>query len=262
MFLHALYTVVLSHFLLSNTWQIKRPDSKPVRQRWICDHAGLRRGWPYAGHGIWTSDIKNTAGRQTGQTDHYDQVTWMTKDILSVLTKSEKYLFDAGSMLVEGWSLPTSNLSFMYKSSFTLNGQIRLWSDSIFNCNFFWGGRGVGIRRGCLRFWFLSIFLLLKCFCLILSITWLHICLMPSFNNSATWPPGVRRLSQKYMKDPIFVNVGSLDLSVSFISPDTQSYNLCYMSEKPLRVSSDVWIIKQKWKLLLLLTHKIRLVIN
>ncbi|PIK35535.1 putative ATP-dependent RNA helicase DDX43 [Apostichopus japonicus] len=31
--------------------------------------------------------------------------------------------------------------------------------------------------------------------------------------TSATWPPGVRRLSQKYMKDPIFVNVGSLDLS-------------------------------------------------
>ncbi|XP_059051770.1 probable ATP-dependent RNA helicase DDX43 [Achroia grisella] len=31
--------------------------------------------------------------------------------------------------------------------------------------------------------------------------------------TSATWPPGVRRLAQSYMKDPIQVNVGSLDLA-------------------------------------------------
>lgn len=31
--------------------------------------------------------------------------------------------------------------------------------------------------------------------------------------NSATWPPGVRRLAQSYMKDPLQVYVGSLDLA-------------------------------------------------
>ncbi|XP_013186270.1 probable ATP-dependent RNA helicase DDX43 [Amyelois transitella] len=31
--------------------------------------------------------------------------------------------------------------------------------------------------------------------------------------TSATWPPGVRRLASSYMKDPIQVNVGSLDLA-------------------------------------------------
>lgn len=31
--------------------------------------------------------------------------------------------------------------------------------------------------------------------------------------TSATWPPGVRRLADSYMKDPIQVNVGSLDLA-------------------------------------------------
>lgn len=31
--------------------------------------------------------------------------------------------------------------------------------------------------------------------------------------TSATWPPGVRRLAQRYMKNPIQVCVGSLDLA-------------------------------------------------
>ena len=34
--------------------------------------------------------------------------------------------------------------------------------------------------------------------------------------TSATWPPGVRRLAESYMTDPIQVFVGSLDLAVSF----------------------------------------------
>ena len=34
---------------------------------------------------------------------------------------------------------------------------------------------------------------------------------------SATWPPGVRRLAESYMKDPFQVNVGTLDLRVSLI---------------------------------------------
>uniref|UniRef100_A0ABM0LUP3 Probable ATP-dependent RNA helicase DDX43-like n=1 Tax=Saccoglossus kowalevskii TaxID=10224 RepID=A0ABM0LUP3_SACKO len=33
--------------------------------------------------------------------------------------------------------------------------------------------------------------------------------------TSATWPEGVRRLARSYMKDPIQVHVGSLDLAVS-----------------------------------------------
>lgn len=32
--------------------------------------------------------------------------------------------------------------------------------------------------------------------------------------TSATWPTGVRRLAQSYMKDPFQINVGSLDLAV------------------------------------------------
>ena len=31
--------------------------------------------------------------------------------------------------------------------------------------------------------------------------------------TSATWPPGVRRLAESYMKDPVMVYVGSLDLA-------------------------------------------------
>ena len=34
-------------------------------------------------------------------------------------------------------------------------------------------------------------------------------------NYSATWPEGVRRLARSYMKDPMQIYVGSLDLAVS-----------------------------------------------
>jgi len=36
-----------------------------------------------------------------------------------------------------------------------------------------------------------------------------------SIMTSATWPPGVRRLAQSYMNDPIQVYVGSLDLAAT-----------------------------------------------
>ncbi|XP_066259485.1 probable ATP-dependent RNA helicase DDX43 [Euwallacea similis] len=36
-----------------------------------------------------------------------------------------------------------------------------------------------------------------------------------SIMTSATWPPGVRRLAQSYMKDPVQVYVGSLDLAAT-----------------------------------------------
>ena len=32
--------------------------------------------------------------------------------------------------------------------------------------------------------------------------------------TSATWPPDVQRMADQYLKNPIFVNVGSLDLQV------------------------------------------------
>lgn len=34
---------------------------------------------------------------------------------------------------------------------------------------------------------------------------------------SATWPTGVRRLAKSYLKDPMMVFVGTLDLMVRFI---------------------------------------------
>ena len=33
--------------------------------------------------------------------------------------------------------------------------------------------------------------------------------------SSATWPPGVQRMADQYMTDPVRVFVGSLDLNVS-----------------------------------------------
>ncbi|KAH8417757.1 hypothetical protein KR222_005325 [Zaprionus bogoriensis] len=51
--------------------------------------------------------------------------------------------------------------------------------------------------------------------------------------TSATWPPGVRRLAQSYMKDPIQVCVGSLDLAathsvkqvIEILEDDQDKYN-------------------------------------
>lgn len=37
------------------------------------------------------------------------------------------------------------------------------------------------------------------------------------FFFSATWPDGVRRLAKSYLKDPMMVYVGTLDLMVRFI---------------------------------------------
>lgn len=40
--------------------------------------------------------------------------------------------------------------------------------------------------------------------------------LLPAFYFcSATWPKGVQRMADQYMKDPVRVFVGSLDLNVS-----------------------------------------------
>ena len=41
--------------------------------------------------------------------------------------------------------------------------------------------------------------------------------LMAVFYYSATWPKGVQRMADQYMKDPVRVFVGSLDLNVSTV---------------------------------------------
>lgn len=38
----------------------------------------------------------------------------------------------------------------------------------------------------------------------------------PLLPTSATWPDGVRRLAKSYLKDPMIVYVGTLDLTVGY----------------------------------------------
>ncbi|XP_066274835.1 probable ATP-dependent RNA helicase DDX43 [Branchiostoma lanceolatum] len=52
--------------------------------------------------------------------------------------------------------------------------------------------------------------------------------------TSATWPPGVRRLATKYMKNPFMVNVGSLDLAT--VHSVTQYVEIIDDEEKKDRV--------------------------
>jgi ATP-dependent RNA helicase DDX43 len=42
--------------------------------------------------------------------------------------------------------------------------------------------------------------------------------------TSATWPPGVRRLAESYMKDPFQVNVGTLDLRACVLVEQTVEF--------------------------------------
>lgn len=41
------------------------------------------------------------------------------------------------------------------------------------------------------------------------------VCFLLHFLCSATWPDGVRRLAKSYLKNPMIVYVGTLDLAVS-----------------------------------------------
>lgn len=60
---------------------------------------------------------------------------------------------------------------------------------------------------------------------------------------SATWPQGVRRLAQSYMKNPIQVCVGSLDLAA--VHTVTQKIYMISEDEKLDMVSSILkWIIE------------------
>lgn len=54
--------------------------------------------------------------------------------------------------------------------------------------------------------------------------------------TSATWPEGVRRLAQSYMKDPIQVFIGTLDLAACHSV--TQVIELVQEEEKHDKVSS------------------------
>ncbi len=53
------------------------------------------------------------------------------------------------------------------------------------------------------------------CTCILLSTSRTN-CRIFFLPFSATWPEGVCRLAQSYMKNPIQVYVGSLDLAVSW----------------------------------------------
>ena len=46
---------------------------------------------------------------------------------------------------------------------------------------------------------------------------------------SATWPPGVRRLADAYLKDPYQVYVGSLDLRVSVVVEISILHNTLFL---------------------------------
>lgn len=63
--------------------------------------------------------------------------------------------------------------------------------------------------------------------------------------TSATWPPGVRRLAQSYMNNPIQVCVGSLDLAavhtveqiIEIVDEDDKFYRVSNILHKRVRVS-------------------------
>lgn len=63
--------------------------------------------------------------------------------------------------------------------------------------------------------------------------------------TSATWPPGVRRLAQSYMNNPIQVCVGSLDLAavhtveqiIEIVDEDDKFYRVSNILHKLVRVS-------------------------
>lgn len=48
--------------------------------------------------------------------------------------------------------------------------------------------------------------------------------------TSATWPEGVRSLATMYMRNPMQVFVGSLDLAVSFLVAYELSFTIFYES--------------------------------
>ena len=52
--------------------------------------------------------------------------------------------------------------------------------------------------------------------------------------TSATWPPGVRRLAQSYMKNPVQIYVGTLDLAACHSV--TQIIEIIPEDEKPARI--------------------------
>lgn len=55
--------------------------------------------------------------------------------------------------------------------------------------------------------------------------------------TSATWPPGVRRLAEKYMTNPVQVCVGSLDLAA--VHSVTQEIKIMEEDNKYYEVSED-----------------------
>lgn len=79
---------------------------------------------------------------------------------------------------------------------------------------------------------------------------------------SATWPQGVRRLAQSYMKNPIQVFVGSLDLAT--VHTVTQTIYIIEEEEKTNMVNimrnSSNYALKLKYLFLLLFFYYLFLI--
>lgn len=79
---------------------------------------------------------------------------------------------------------------------------------------------------------------------------------------SATWPQGVRRLAQSYMKNPIQVFVGSLDLAT--VHTVTQTIYIIEEEEKTDMVNimrnSSNYALKLKYLFLLLFFYYLFLI--
>ncbi|KAJ8033397.1 putative ATP-dependent RNA helicase DDX43 [Holothuria leucospilota] len=73
--------------------------------------------------------------------------------------------------------------------------------------------------------------------------------------TSATWPPGVRRLAEKYMRNPMFVNIGSLDLSACHSV--TQLVDIVEEEEKKDRLLEIIHNMGEQDKLLVFVGRKV-----
>lgn len=65
------------------------------------------------------------------------------------------------------------------------------------------------------------------------------------FLFSATWPDGVRRLAKSYLKNPMIVYVGTLDLAVSCSVPELLP-GFCFLGgffEKNLQLNQGIFCL-------------------
>ncbi|KAM5256798.1 putative ATP-dependent RNA helicase DDX43 [Ctenodactylus gundi] len=72
--------------------------------------------------------------------------------------------------------------------------------------------------------------------------------------TSATWPPAVRRLAQSYMKEPMIVYVGTLDLLA--VSTVTQNVIITTEEEKQIHVQTFLESMSPKDKVIVFVSRK------